>query len=74
VKNTKLTNEIMEAEFYIKTINKNCLKKFTCKKRPAWKKQFSGGSTNREQCSSSVSKKRAKNEINCKRIEISCFS
>jgi hypothetical protein len=60
-------------EFYTKTMNINHLEKFTCKKRPAWKKQFLGGSTNREQYSSSVSRNRAKNEINCKRIKQPVF-
>jgi hypothetical protein len=37
-------------------------------KSPAWNVHFSGGSTSLEQCNSSVSRKRAKNKINCNNI------
>jgi hypothetical protein len=58
----------IEVEFYIKIIGNKWA--ITCKKRPAWKVHFSGGSTSLEQCNSSVSKKRAKNKINCNNITL----
>jgi hypothetical protein len=39
-------------------------------KSPAWNVHFSGGSTSLEQCNSSVSRKRAKNKINCNNITL----